>query len=103
MASKGCQGQSQPFHLAEATIQSVQDTYKSGRLTAHQLVQLYLNRIEAFDKKGPSLNAIITINPQALQEADRLDAAFSASRYSGRSQGSDGRQGHAHHAWLDPL
>ena len=72
-------GQTKPFHLAEATIQDVQDAYKSGRLTIHQLVQLYLNRIEAFDKKGPSLNAIITINPQALQEADRLDTAFKTS------------------------
>lgn len=83
------QGRSQtkPFHLEEATIQDVQDAYKSGRLTAHQLVQLYLNRIEAFDKKGPSLNAIITINSQALQEADRLDAAFKASGITGPLHG----------------
>jgi amidase len=84
-----CKGQSQtqPFHLAEATIQSVQDAYKSGRLTAHQLVQLYLNRIEAFDKKGPGLNTIITINPQALQEADRLDTAFKTSGLAGPLHG----------------
>ena len=44
------QSQTKPFHLTEATIQDVQDAYKSGRLTTHQLVQLYLNRIEAFDK-----------------------------------------------------
>jgi len=81
------QSQTKPFHLAEATIQDVQDSYKSGRLTAHQLVQLYLNRIEAFDKKGPSLNAIITINPQALQEADRLDAAFKTSGLTGPLHG----------------
>jgi hypothetical protein len=70
------QTQTKPFHLMEAGIQDVQDAYKSGRLTARQLVQLYLNRIEAYDKKGPSLNAVIAINPQALQEADRLDNAF---------------------------
>ena len=81
------QSQTKPFHLAETTIQDIQDAYKSGRLTTHQLVQLYLNRIEAFDKKGPSLNAIITINPQALQEADRLDAAFKTSGLTGPLHG----------------
>ncbi len=81
------QSQTKPFHLAEATIQDVQDAYKTGRLTTHELVQLYLNRIEAFDKKGPSLNAIITINSQALQEADRLDAAFKTSGLTGPLHG----------------
>src|SRR5262245_2180054 len=71
--------QVQAFHLEEATIDSVHNAYKSGRLTAHQLVQLYLNRIAAYDKKGPALNAIITINPKALEDADRLDAAFKQS------------------------
>jgi Asp-tRNA(Asn)/Glu-tRNA(Gln) amidotransferase A subunit family amidase len=79
--------QTKPFRLSEATIQDVHDAYKSGRLTARQLVQLYLNRIEAFDKKGPSLNTIITINPQALQEADRLDAAFKTSGLTGALHG----------------
>src|SRR4029077_14295098 len=79
--------QTNPFHLAETTIQDVQGAYKSRRLMAHQLVQLYLDRIEAFDKKGPSLNTIITINPQALQEADRLDAAFKNSGLTGPLHG----------------
>jgi Asp-tRNA(Asn)/Glu-tRNA(Gln) amidotransferase A subunit family amidase len=81
------QSQTRAFHLTEATIQDVQDAYKSGRLTAHELVQLYLNRIEAYDKKGPSLNTIITINPRALQEADQLDAAFKASGLTGPLHG----------------
>ncbi len=81
------QSQTKPFHLDEATIQGVHDAYKSGRLTAHQLVQLYLSRIEAYDKKGPSLNTIITINPQALQEADRLDATFKTSGLTGPLHG----------------
>src|ERR1700731_665063 len=81
------QSQTTSFHLAEASVQDVQDAYKSGRLTAHQLVQFYLNRIEAYDKKGPSLNTIITLNPQALQEADRLDAAFKTSGLTGPLHG----------------
>src|SRR5438132_12932851 len=79
--------QAQPFHLEEATIDSVHNAYRSGRLTSHQLVQLYLNRIEAYDKKGPAINAVITINPKALEEADRLDAAFKASGFVGPLHG----------------
>src|SRR5712692_2222804 len=80
-------GQTKPFHLQEATVEDVHDAYKSGQLTAHQLVQLYLDRIEAYDKKGPSINAIITVNPKALEEADRLDAAFKASGFVGPLHG----------------
>ena len=79
--------QTKPFHLLEATIEDIHNAYRSGRLTSHQLVQLYLNRIEAYDKKGPGLNAIITINPKALEEADRLDAAFKASGFVGPLHG----------------
>ena len=68
-----------PFRLLEATIDDIHSAYKSGQLTARQLVQMYLDRIEAHDQKGPALNAIITINSKALEEADRLDAAFKAS------------------------
>jgi Asp-tRNA(Asn)/Glu-tRNA(Gln) amidotransferase A subunit family amidase len=80
-------GQTKPFHLLEATVDDVHNAYKSGKLTAHQLVQMYLDRIAAYDKKGPSLNAIITINPKALEEADRLDAAFKTSGLTGPLHG----------------
>jgi len=72
-------GQDKPFNLLEATIESIHAAYQAGELTSRQLVQLYLNRIEAYDQKGPKLNAIITVNPQALEEADRLDAAYKRS------------------------
>ena len=81
------QSQTQAFRVTDATVQDVHDAYKSHRLTAHQLVQSYLNRIEAYDKKGPSLNTIITINPRALQEADQLDAAFKTSGLTGPLHG----------------
>jgi amidase len=68
-----------PFNLVEATIDDIHAAYKSGQLTCRQLVQMYLDRIEAFDKKGPAINAIITVNSDALKEADRLDAAYKAS------------------------
>ncbi len=49
------------------------------RLTCRSLVQDYLKRIDAYDKKGPSLNAIVEINPEALKEADELDRRLSSS------------------------
>ncbi len=71
--------QDKPFNLLEATIESIHAAYRAGELTSRQLVQLYLNHIEAYDQKGPKRNAIITVNPQALEEADRLDAAYKGS------------------------
>jgi amidase len=83
----GSRAQNKQFHLQEATIQDIQDAYKSGRFTSHQLVQLYLDRIAAYDKKGPSINSIITVNPKALEEADRLDAALKTSGFVGSLHG----------------
>jgi amidase len=48
---------------------------------------MYLDRINAFDKKGPKLNSIISVNPKALEEADRLDAAFKRSGMVGPLHG----------------
>jgi amidase len=67
------------FKILEATIDDIHSAYKSGHLTCRQLVQMYLDRIEAFDKKGPAINAIITINSRALEDADRIDAAYKTS------------------------
>lgn len=63
----------------ELTIADVRAGYANGSLTARGLVQAYLNRIEAYDQSGPSLNAIISLNPKALETADHLDAAFKSS------------------------
>jgi Asp-tRNA(Asn)/Glu-tRNA(Gln) amidotransferase A subunit family amidase len=68
-----------PFHLIEASISDIHAAYRSKQLTTRRLVEMYLARIDAYDKKGPSINAIITINPRALEEADRLDKAFASS------------------------
>jgi amidase len=67
------------FHLMEATVDDVRGVLQSGRATCRGLVELYLKRIETYDKAGPALNAVQTINPRARQEADRLDAAFKSS------------------------
>jgi amidase len=67
------------FNVVEATIDDVHAAFKSGQLTCRQLIQMYLDRIDAFDKKGPNINALITVNADALTEADRLDAAYRSS------------------------
>ena len=75
------------FDVLETTIADVQAAYRSGQLTCRQLVQSYLDRIENYDRQGPAINAIITINPAALKEADRLDAAFKAGGFVGPLHG----------------
>ncbi len=67
------------FHLLETTIDDVRAALNSGQVTCRTLVDLYLKRIKAYDGAGPTLNAIQTINPHALSEADRLDAAYRSS------------------------
>lgn len=61
------------FRLEEATVADINQAFDSGILTAEQLVQLYLNRIDAYDQQGPTLNSLITVNPDALAIAAALD------------------------------
>ena len=61
------------FDLATATIADIDDALGAGTLTSEQLTQLYLARIAAYDRAGPELNAVITLNPQALAQARALD------------------------------
>lgn len=75
------------FNLLETTIAEVHSAYQYGGLTCRQLVQMYLNRIQAYDKDGPALNAIISLNAEALAEADRLDARFQSSGLVGPLHG----------------
>jgi amidase len=62
--------------VEEASITSIEFAYLSRQTTARAVTQAYLNRIAAYDKRGPLINSIITVNPRALEEADRLDAAL---------------------------
>jgi len=57
----------------EATIAELQQWMTEGKTTSKALVQAYLARIEAYDARGPRLNAILTINPNAVKEAETLD------------------------------
>ena len=59
--------------LEELTLGAIQDGFQSGKFNARTLAAAYLARIEAIDRKGPTLNAVIEINPDALKIAEELD------------------------------
>src|SRR5207237_10530052 len=64
----------------EATIRGTHAALAAGDVTCVQLVRAYLNRIEAYDHRGPALNAIITINPAALETAAEMDRLYAANK-----------------------
>jgi amidase len=71
------------FELEEATIRVMQEMMQAGKLSARSLAQKYLSRIEEIDKRGPAVNSVIEINPDALAIADALDR----ERKEGKSRG----------------
>jgi Asp-tRNA(Asn)/Glu-tRNA(Gln) amidotransferase A subunit family amidase len=75
--------QSAGFEVVEATIDSVHAAMKARRLTCRQLVDAYLRRIDAYDKTGPALNAIVVVNPAARAAADELDRRFARGELTG--------------------
>ncbi|WP_172122084.1 amidase family protein [Devosia sp. 919] len=75
------------FDLDKATIDDIHAAFKAEALTAERLVQLYLNRIATYDDHGPALNAIITINPDALEQARALDAELAEGELKGPLHG----------------
>ena len=62
-----------PFELDEITITDLQDGMRSGRFTARSLVERYSARIDEIDKRGPAINSVLELNPDAFSTADQLD------------------------------
>jgi amidase len=71
------------FQVEEVTIAQIHDALKAARVTCRGLVERYLRRIEAYDKNGPALNAIVLVNPEALKQADDLDRRAVAGGFVG--------------------
>ncbi len=69
--------------VTETTITTVHTAMRAGRLTCRQLVTAYLRRIDAYDKQGPAINALVVVNPVALTVADSLDKRFAAEGFTG--------------------
>lgn len=61
------------FDPFEKSIGEISDALNNNEITSEELVEYYLERIEAYDKQGPAINSIITINEQALEMAKQLD------------------------------
>jgi len=61
------------FAVTEATIASIHEAYRTRALSAVELVRAYLERIEAYDRGGPRLNSIVTVNERAEERARELD------------------------------
>ena len=76
-----------PFDLEEATIADLQSAMASGKRTARSITQLYLNRIAALDRKGPTLRHVIEVNPDALAVAESLDRERKGGRVRGPLHG----------------
>jgi amidase len=75
------------FEIMEATIPRLQAALATGIITSRDLVAMYLARIEAYDQKGPLLNAISAINAKAMSEAEALDAERRAGTVRGPLHG----------------
>src|SRR5690606_41175296 len=75
------------FAFAEADIAGLQARMADGTLDSHALTRAYLDRIAAIDDAGPRLNAVIELNPRALEEADARDAERKAGNVRGPLHG----------------
>jgi amidase len=73
--------------LEEMTIPQLREGYISGKFTVKDVVTTYLDRIEAIDKKGPHLNSIIIVNPDAITIAEELDREMKEGKIRGSLHG----------------
>jgi amidase len=80
-------GEPAVFELEEESISSLQEKMVAGKYTSEKLTNLYLNRIDAIDKNGPALHAVIEINPDALSIARAMDEERKAGKLRGPLHG----------------
>lgn len=78
-ADRETAGSGAPVEVVELDIAGIHDGLRSGRFTCEALVEAYLARIEAYDRRGPALHAIVTVNPEAVTEARALDRRIAES------------------------
>ena len=71
------------FPVEETSIAAIHAAFRAGSLTCRDLVATYLARIDAYDKRGPALNALVVVNGDALRLADSLDSHQRSGRRTG--------------------
>ena len=72
-----------PFAVEETSIAEIHRAMAAGSLTCTALVERYLARIAAYDRQGPAINALVVVNPDALDVAARLDQRFARDGMTG--------------------
>jgi amidase len=77
----------QSFSVVEKSIPDLQAAMQAGTVTSKDLVTQYLARIKSYDQSGPRLNAMIALNPRAIEDAAALDAERRAGRVRGPLHG----------------
>jgi amidase len=87
LASLAGEPQGGKFDWEELTVRDAQAAMTSGRLTARRLAEMYLERIERIDRRGPALNSVIETNPDAVAIAEGLDRERKAGRVRGPLHG----------------
>jgi amidase len=87
LASAASQGRASGNGILEAGVQEQQAQMQAGKLTSASLVKQYLSRIAAIDKAGPAINAVIELNPDALQIAEAMDRERKAGKLRGPLHG----------------
>jgi hypothetical protein len=76
------------INVETATTGDLQAAFQKGTLTSEKLTQIYLGRIAAYDKHGPAINAIITLNPTRWLKPERWTRNARPARYVGRCMAS---------------
>ncbi|MFN2567402.1 MAG: amidase [Gemmatimonadaceae bacterium] len=75
------------FELEEATVAQLQEGMRSGAYTARSIAERFLARIDEIDRRGPAVNSVIEVNPDALAIADACDQERRAGRVRGPLHG----------------
>ncbi|MBU1371819.1 MAG: amidase [Bacteroidetes bacterium] len=75
------------FEFNEITIDQLQNMMESGKATAKSITEMYLKRIDAMDKKGPAINAVIELNPDAIKIAEEMDKERRSGKIRGKMHG----------------
>lgn len=87
LAAVACSERAPAYDVEEKSIAQLQADLSAGVVTSEQLVQAYLDRIEAIDRNGPALNSVLALNPNALEHARALDRERAAGRVRGPLHG----------------
>lgn len=75
------------IELVEATVDEIHSAMENGDITSRTLVERYLDRIEAYDRSGPELNSLVTVNDAAVERASELDDALETEGFVGPLHG----------------